>query len=41
MELTAGKWIVEIGELEGMRKAEAGALELLLSRQDDEIPPLV
>jgi predicted P-loop ATPase len=36
MELTAGKWIVEIGELAGMRKAAAESLKSMLSRQTDE-----
>ena len=36
MELTAGKWIVEIGELAGMRKSEVEHVKALLSRQTDE-----
>lgn len=36
MELTAGKWIVEIGELAGMRKSEVEHVKALLSRQVDE-----
>ena len=35
MELTGGKWIVEIGELVGLGKATAGALKSTLSRQTD------
>ena len=36
MEMTAGKWIVEIGELAGMRKAESEHVKAMLSRQCDE-----
>ena len=36
MEATAGKWIVEAGELKGMSKADISALKACLSRQIDE-----
>lgn len=35
IESTRGKWIVEAGELKGIRKAEADALKAALSRQID------
>jgi len=35
MEQTAGKWIVEIAELAGMRKSEIEHVKALLSRQSD------
>lgn len=36
MESTAGKWIVEAGELKGMGKGDVAALKACLSRQRDE-----
>jgi len=36
MESTAGKWIVEAGELKGMGKSDVAALKACLSRQRDE-----
>lgn len=36
MESTAGKWIVEAGELKGMGKSDIAALKACLSRQRDE-----
>jgi len=36
MESTAGKWIVEAGELKGMRQSDVAALKACLSRQRDE-----
>lgn len=36
MESTAGKWIVEAGELKGMRQSDVNALKACLSRQCDE-----
>lgn len=36
MEQLDGKWIVEAGELQGMRKAEVEKCKSFLSRQDDE-----
>lgn len=36
MELTADKWIVELGELAGLNKAETEHVKALLSRQWDE-----
>ncbi len=36
IEQTAGKWIVEIGELAGMRKSDIDHVKSLLSRQTDE-----
>lgn len=36
MEATAGKWIVEAGELKGMGKSDVAALKACLSRQQDE-----
>jgi Virulence-associated protein E-like domain len=36
IELTAGKWIVELAELDGMNRREAGAIKAMLSRQVDE-----
>jgi predicted P-loop ATPase len=36
MEATAGKWIVEAGELKGMGKSDISALKACLSRQRDE-----
>jgi predicted P-loop ATPase len=36
MEATAGKWIVEAGELKGMGKSDVAALKACLSRQIDE-----
>jgi predicted P-loop ATPase len=36
MEATAGKWIVEAGELKGMGKSDVAALKACLSRQRDE-----
>lgn len=36
MEATAGKWIVEAGELKGMGKGDVAALKACLSRQRDE-----
>ena len=36
MEQTANKWIVEIGELAGMRRSEVEHVKALLSRQVDE-----
>ncbi|KAB2897333.1 MAG: hypothetical protein F9K40_13050, partial [Kofleriaceae bacterium] len=36
MEALAGKWIVEAGELKGMRRGDIAALKGLLSRQIDE-----
>lgn len=36
MESTAGKWIVEAGELKGMGKGDVSALKACLSRQRDE-----
>jgi hypothetical protein len=36
MEATAGKWIVEAGELKGMGKGDVNALKQCLSRQRDE-----
>jgi len=36
MESTAGKWIVEAGELKGMGKGDVNALKQCLSRQRDE-----
>jgi predicted P-loop ATPase len=36
MEATAGKWIVEAGELKGMGKGDVAALKACLSRQHDE-----
>lgn len=35
VEQTAGKWIIEAGELKGMRKGEVEHLKAFLSRQDD------
>lgn len=35
IEQTAGKWIIEAGELKGMRKGEVEHLKSFLSRQDD------
>jgi hypothetical protein len=35
MESTAGKWIVEAGELKGMGKSDIAALKSYLSRQRD------
>ena len=35
IEQTAGKWIIEAGELKGMRKGEVEHLKAFLSRQDD------
>lgn len=35
IEQTAGKWIVEIGELSGLRKAEVQRVKSMLSRQVD------
>ncbi|MFG0291725.1 MAG: VapE domain-containing protein [Phycisphaerales bacterium JB050] len=35
IEAVKGKWIVEAGELKGMRKSEAGALKSMLSRRRD------
>lgn len=36
MESTAGKWIVEAGELKGMGRSDIAALKACLSRQRDE-----
>lgn len=36
MESTAGKWIVEAGELKGMGRSDINALKACLSRQRDE-----
>ena len=36
MEATAGKWLVEAGELKGMGKGDVAALKACLSRQRDE-----
>lgn len=36
MESTAGKWIVEAGELKGMGRSDVAALKACLSRQRDE-----
>ena len=36
MESTAGKWIVEAGELKGMGRSDVSALKACLSRQRDE-----
>jgi hypothetical protein len=36
MESTAGKWIVEAGELKGMGKSDINSLKACLSRQRDE-----
>jgi predicted P-loop ATPase len=36
MESTAGKWIVEAGELKGMGRGDVSALKACLSRQRDE-----
>ena len=36
IELTSGKWIVEIGELAGMKKGEVESVKAMLSRQVDE-----
>jgi len=36
MEATAGKWIVEAGELKGMGRSDVAALKACLSRQIDE-----
>jgi predicted P-loop ATPase len=36
MEATAGKWIVEAGELKGMSRADVTSLKACLSRQIDE-----
>jgi len=36
MESTAGKWIVEAGELKGMGRGDVAALKACLSRQRDE-----
>lgn len=36
MELTAGKWLVEIGELAGMKRGDVEHVKALLSRQADE-----
>ncbi|HTR54985.1 MAG TPA: virulence-associated E family protein [Kofleriaceae bacterium] len=36
MEATAGKWIIEAGELKGMGKGDIAALKAYLSRQRDE-----
>lgn len=36
MEATAGKWIVEAGELKGMGRSDIAALKACLSRQRDE-----
>jgi len=36
MESTAGKWIVEAGELKGMGRSDINALKACLSRQHDE-----
>jgi hypothetical protein len=36
MEATAGKWIVEAGELKGMGKSDINTLKACLSRQRDE-----
>lgn len=35
IEQTAGKWVIEAGELKGMRKGEVEHLKAFLSRQDD------
>lgn len=35
IECTAGKWIIEAGELAGIRKAQAEHMKLLMSRQFD------
>jgi len=36
MELTGGKWIVEMAELDGLTKRDAGTIKAMLSRQTDE-----
>ncbi len=36
MELIAGKWLVEIGELAGVRRADVEHVKALISRQADE-----
>lgn len=36
IELASGKWIVEIGELAGMKKTESEHVKAMLSRQTDE-----
>jgi Virulence-associated protein E len=36
IELTRGKWIVEVGELQGIRRAEVEHVKKLLDRQKDE-----
>jgi predicted P-loop ATPase len=36
MEATAGKWLVEAGELKGMGRGDVAALKACLSRQRDE-----
>jgi len=36
IENTAGKWLIEYGELEGLQKAETEAVKRMLSRQVDE-----
>jgi len=36
MEATAGKWLVEAGELKGMGRSDVAALKACLSRQRDE-----
>ena len=35
IEITAGKWLVEFAELDGMGKREAGTIKAMLSRQVD------
>ena len=38
-EQTLGAWIVEVGELAGMRKAEAETIKLFISKQSDRFRP--
>lgn len=38
-EQTIGAWIVEVGELAGMRKAEAETIKLYISKQSDRFRP--
>ena len=39
IELTSGKWLVEIGELAGMRRSDVEHVKALVSRQVDEARP--
>ena len=38
-EQTMGPWIIEVGELAGMRKAEAETIKLYISKQSDRFRP--